>query len=146
MLHTTSVVIGVMNSAETVRMNYAAIMAIAQYPREEPDSLRIVVWHEFGTSAGTSPYYEINAQESYPIFYYTEEGQEGWRLALGDEHPEYVFEKGKKYTYSCGDNGPELVFTIYVDGTSKAPAEKQIVAQQRILKSDLMDANKIQVR
>lgn len=124
--------------------NYVTIMAIEQSTGNISGATEVVASYEFGTSAGTSSYYEINARESTPTYYYTEEGREGWYYY--DDVRTYVFEKGKKYTYSCGDDGSYLVFTIYDDGTSKAPAEKQIVAQKRILKRDLMNANKIQAR
>lgn len=113
---------------------YVTEMNIRQVPGGGTGTFVVAASYEFGTNAGTSPYYEIAAQKSYPDYYYTQEGYEGYYWALDDDNPEYYFEPNKKYTYSCGDDGENLVFTITLDGYFSAPQKPQIVAQWRVPK------------
>lgn len=102
------------------------------------DYSEVLAYHEFGTDAGVSPYYEIPTGTLIPIAYWLDDGNdpEGWYK--WNSLSSYNFEAGKKYTYSVGDE-----ITITLDGTFNAPAKSQIVAQGRIIKSKLSKLPKI---
>ncbi|MBR0065747.1 MAG: hypothetical protein IJQ06_09185 [Paludibacteraceae bacterium] len=93
----------------------------------------------FGEESGTTSYYDIPAATLSPVYFYNyitdNENNSGWYYAL-DKHT-YTFESGKSYTYTCGDDGEYLVFTITLDGSFNAPAKRQIVAQRRVHKSKM---------
>lgn len=112
---------------------YVTLMTIWQVPGGGTGSFETVASHDFGTSAGVSPYYEINAQLSFPGFYYAYDNE--YYFAFGDENPEYIFEAGYKYTYNCGDDGDYLVFSIIVDASFNAPA--RVIATRRVHKNEL---------
>ncbi len=105
--------------------------------REEDGTATTLAGYDFGEDAGTSSYYDIPSGSFTPIFYYVANTEElsGWYLALDDERT-YNFATNKKYTFSCGDDGTDYVFTITLDGTANAPAK--VVAQRRILKSEIV--------
>jgi len=69
----------------------------------------------FGTSAGTSPYYEIPPGNHKLWYYYTEPGYEGWK-----DKGLYNFQKGRKYTFTCDDDGSYLTFYVTDDGPLKS--------------------------
>lgn len=95
--------------------------------------------YEFGGNSGTSSYFEIPAGKSVPMYYDNDDSKYYYVL----DGMYYTFEAGKKYTYSCGDDGSYLTFTITVDGTFSAPEGCRVVAQRRILKSELRNQRKI---
>lgn len=93
--------------------------------------------HDFGEESGTTSYYDFPAGTLVPDYYYIsdDENYTKWYDALDDRT--YNFESGKRYTYTCGDDGEYLVFTITLDGSFSAPAKRQIVAQKRVHKSKM---------
>lgn len=93
--------------------------------------------YEFGTEAGTSSYYDIKSGKAVPTIYYVGETEEksGWAYVFDDKY--YDFVAGQKYTYTCGEDGEYLTFSMTTDGTFNAPAKSQIIAQKRIRKSDI---------
>lgn len=97
--------------------------------------------YEFGDKAGTSPYYEIPSGNKYPLFYYdvNDDEENGYYYAL-DSHS-YNFLAGKKYTFTCGDDGEFLTFAILLDGNAKAPTK--VVASGRIAKSELKKLRRV---
>ena len=109
---------------------YVTSMEICQVPGGGFGTFKVAASYEFGTDAGVSPYYDINAQVSYCQYYNSY--YDKYQFAFGDEYPEYTFEAGYKYTYSCGDDGEYLVFTITIDATFNAPAK--VVATRRVHK------------
>ena len=70
----------------------------------------------FGTSDGTSSYYEIEAGRWYPAYYYTQ--YSGDWITLNEP---YNFEANQKYTFVTSDNGEYLSFYVTKDGTWNAP-------------------------
>ena len=70
----------------------------------------------FGTSAGTSDYYEIEAGSWYPAYYYTEYSGE-WKTL----NAPYYFEPNQKYTFVTDDDGQYLTFYVTKDGAWNAP-------------------------
>lgn len=70
----------------------------------------------FGTSAGTSDYYEIEAGAWYPAYYYTEYSGE-WKTL----NAPYYFEPNQKYTFVTDDDGQYLTFYVTKDGAWNAP-------------------------
>lgn len=116
---------------------YVTEMAIRQVPGGGTGLFDEVASYEFGTDEGISPYYEIPAQESFPDYYYNDGEISGYYFAFGDENPEYTFELGRRYTYSCGDDGLYFVFTITVDGLFNAQANSSVLVRKRILKSEI---------
>ena len=70
----------------------------------------------FGTYAGTSDYYEIEAGRWYPAYYYTEFSGE-WRTV----NEPYNFEENQKYTFVTSDDGQYLAFYVTKDGAWNAP-------------------------
>lgn len=95
---------------------YITEMSIEQVPGGGTGTFIQAAVYTFGESAGTSPYYDIVAQVSYPDYYDAYHNE--WHFAFGNENPEYTFEEGKKYTYSCSKKGDSsFVFTITIDGT-----------------------------
>ena len=70
----------------------------------------------FGTYAGTSDYYEIEAGRWYPAYYYTEFSGE-WRTM----NEPYNFEENQKYTFVTSDDGQYLTFYVTKDGAWNAP-------------------------
>ena len=70
----------------------------------------------FGTYAGTSDYYEIEAGRWYPAYYYTEFSGE-WRTV----NEPYNFEENQKYTFVTSDDGQYLSFYVTKDGAWNAP-------------------------
>ena len=70
----------------------------------------------FGTYAGTSDYYEIEAGRWYPAYYYTEFSGE-WRTV----NEPYNFEENQKYTFVTSDDGQYLTFYVTKDGAWNAP-------------------------
>lgn len=115
---------------------YVTKMAIDK--EENGQYVSTVADYTFGEEEGTTSYYEIAAGTYYPSYY----DGEKWYYTLASPYS-YNFQAGKKYTYTCGDDGEYLVFSIILDGTSNSPA--RTVAQKRIRKADmraLMPMNK----
>ncbi len=112
------------------------VMAIGQVDADN-NLVQTLAEYEFGTSRGVTSYYDIPAGEHVPVLYYAADTDEdsGWYYAL-DEHF-YSFQPNKKYTYSCGDDGQYLEFTITLDGSINAPAKSKVVARMKIHKSQL---------
>ncbi len=95
-------------------------------------SENIIVYYEFGSGTGTSPYYEIPASSLVPEMYWLKDGDdpEGW-YSLGDSNNNvwtYNFEAGKKYTFSLEEDSA----FINIDGAANAPAK--IVSKNRGIK------------
>jgi hypothetical protein len=114
---------------------YVTTMSVDQFDSNNT-WVKTLAEYNFGTASGTTSYYEIPAGSWVPFYYYTYSGYEGWYKALDDPYT-FNFLADRKYTYSCGDNGEYLVFTITMDGTVNAPAQSEVVAQKRILKSQV---------
>ncbi len=95
----------------------------------------------FGTGSGTTSYYEIPAGSLYPFYYYQGDTDDdtGWYFVFDDPYT-YSFVAGKRYTFNCGDDGSYIEFSIILDGSANAPAK--VVAQKRILKSEMRKYNK----
>lgn len=98
--------------------------------------------YQFGTDAGTTSYYEIPSGLLYPLIYFVSDDDEytGWYYAL-DSPYYYDFAANKKYTFTCGDDGTNLIFSITLDGNANVPAK--IVETRRIAKSELIKLNKV---
>lgn len=99
----------------------------------------IVAYHEFGTEAGTSPYYDIAAGEYRPIAYYYDDEEveaEGWYIM--DDYAS--FEAGKKYTFTLTDDGESMEGYITLDGSMNAPVH--IVKQWKTPKSSMIKWSK----
>lgn len=96
---------------------YSAVlyMGIHQY---NGDKYVQIAEYAFGTDAGASRYFSVPSGDLYPTFYNNSYDDSdyghGWQFALGDE-VSYIFLPGKKYTYTCGNDGAHLKFTITQD-------------------------------
>ena len=118
---------------------YTRVTSMAlDYSNDDGEYIGRYSQHIFGEESGTTSYYDFPAETFTPLYYYIadDENNSGWYYALDDEHT-CNFESGKRYTYTCGDDGEYLVFTITLDGSFNAPAKKQIVAQKRVHKSKM---------
>ena len=115
---------------------YTRVLTMAIDNFENGKYIETLAEYEFGENAGTTSYYEIPSGTFYPEYYYVSDDEEnsGWYYALNEQF--YNFVANKKYTYSCGDDGTYLIFTITLDGTANTPAK--VVAQKRILKSEIV--------
>lgn len=109
---------------------YVTKMVVWQVPGGGTGSFTTAASYEFGTEAGTTQYYEVPAQKSYLGYYNSYYSEYDW--ALGEGNSEYYFEAGQKYTYSCGDDGEYLIFSITIDGTMNAP--QKVVAKRKLIK------------
>lgn len=106
----------------------------------DPNSSSILLSYDFGTIAGTSPYYEIAAGTYEPIAYQYIEGDEettGWYYINSGT---YYFEAGKKYTVTLTDDGEYVYGTVSLDGSMNAPA--RIVKQWKSPKNAMTKASK----
>ena len=74
------------------------------------------IWasYNFGTSAGTSPYYVI-PPDDYALVWYT--ANEYWEY-FDDNY--YEFKDGRKYTVTCDDDGVYFIFYVTNDGLIKS--------------------------
>jgi len=88
------------------------------------DATKMAVWdsnknplasHDFGTSAGTSPYYTISPGSHVPVVYIT--GDEKWYYLLDTPYT-YNFQTGHKYTVVLSDDGTYLTGYVKDDGGS----------------------------
>lgn len=95
---------------KTAAYDYVTQMAVKNYGGT------ILAQYNFGTNAGTSPYYEISPGWYYPMYYYTYPGNEGWYDCLTSGT--YNFQSGHKYTVTCSDDGTYLTFYVVVDSKS----------------------------
>lgn len=120
---------------------YTKVLALSIDKEENGQYIETLAEYNFGENAGTTSYYSIPPGAFCPTYCYVsdDEGNTNWYYAL-DEHI-YNFAANKRYTYTCGDDGSYLTFTITLDGNANAPA--QMVAQKRILKSDIVKAKKL---
>ena len=94
---------------------YVTRMGIYSLPMNYTTTEQLESYY-FGTYAGTSDYYEIEAGRWYPAYYYTEFSGE-WRTM----NEPYNFEENQKYTFVTSDNGQYLTFYVTKDGTWNAP-------------------------
>ena len=94
---------------------YVTRMGIYSLPMNYTTTQELVSYY-FGTSEGTSAYYEIEAGRWYPAYYYTEFSGE-WRTM----NEPYNFEENQKYTFVTSDNGQYLTFYVTKDGAWNAP-------------------------
>ena len=94
---------------------YVTWMGIYSLPMNYTTTKQLESYY-FGTSAGTSAYYEIEAGRWYPAYYYTEFSGE-WRTM----NEPYNFEENQKYTFVTSDNGQYLTFYVTKDGAWNAP-------------------------
>ena len=94
---------------------YVTQMAIYSLPVLYTTSVQLASYY-FGTSAGTSGYYEIEAGRWYPAYYYTY--YSGSWIDLDEP---YNFEANQKYTFVTSDDGQYLSFYVTKDGTWNAP-------------------------
>lgn len=121
---------------------YIPIMSIESYD-DDFYWIETVAEHAFGEEAGISSYYEIPSGKFYPMYYYYDEDnteESGYYPGL-DEPYTYNFLAGKKYTYTCSDDGEYLIFTITLDGNAKAPAK--VVSSRRVAKSKLAKQSRV---
>ena len=116
---------------------YVLAMSVEKFEGEEWVSTEAE--YEFGTAAGTTSYYDISSGVLYPMFYYDDGSDSGWYVALDSES--YNFASGKKYTFTCTDDGNYLTFSISLDGNASAPAK--VVSTKRIAKSELANMPKV---
>lgn len=94
---------------------YVTWMGIYSLPMNYTTTEQLKSYY-FGTYAGTSAYYEIEAGRWYPAYYYTEFSGE-WRTM----NEPYNFEENQKYTFVTSDNGQYLTFYVTKDGAWNAP-------------------------
>jgi hypothetical protein len=73
----------------------------------------VIAIHNFGTAAGTSPYYEIPAGSYLMGFYLTYPGQENWYSTTSS----YNFVGGRKYTVTLDNDGTNWDMEQSDDGT-----------------------------
>ena len=97
---------------------------------DEEDEL---VRHDFGESAGTSPYFDVPAGYLYPNIYYVPDGK--WYYCFSDP---YNFKAGHKYSIVCDtDDEDYFVFSVTDDGTFKSGKRTQIPVNSNIEKKVL---------
>ena len=94
---------------------YVTRMGIYSLPMNYTTTKQLLSYY-FGTSAGTSDYYEIEAGSWYPAYYYTEYSGE-WKTL----NAPYYFEPNQKYTFVTDDDGQYLTFYVTKDGAWNAP-------------------------
>ena len=94
---------------------YVTRMGIYSLPMNYTTTKQLVSYY-FGTYAGTSDYYEIEAGRWYPAYYYTEISGE-WKTL----NAPYNFEENQKYTFVTSDDGQYLTFYVTKDGAWNAP-------------------------
>ena len=94
---------------------YVTRMGIYSLPMNYTTTKQLESYY-FGTSAGTSGYYEIEAGRWYPAYYYTEYSGE-WKTL----NAPYNFEENQKYTFVTDDDGQYLTFYVTKDGAWNAP-------------------------
>lgn len=94
---------------------YVTRMGIYSLPMNYTTTKQLVSYY-FGTYAGTSDYYEIEAGRWYPAYYYTEISGE-WKTL----NAPYNFEENQKYTFVTSDDGQYLSFYVTKEGTWNAP-------------------------
>jgi len=94
---------------------YVTQMAIYSLPVLYTNSVQLVSYY-FGTSAGTSSYYDIEAGHWYPAYYYTY-----YSGSWVDLDEPYNFVANEKYTFVTSDDGQYLTFKVLYDGTWNAP-------------------------
>lgn len=94
---------------------YVTWMGIYSLPMNYTTTEQLKSYY-FGTYAGTSAYYEIEAGRWYPAYYYTEFSGE-WRTM----NEPYNFEENQMYTFVTSDNGQYLTFYVTKDGAWNAP-------------------------
>ena len=121
---------------------YTYVLAMSIEYFEDDQWVKTLAEHEFGTSSGTSSYYSIPAGQAYPMFYYSTEDESKWYMALDENY--FNFVAGKKYTYTCGDDGTYLTFNIILDGSFNSPS--RVVASKKIAKSQLATMQKLRKR
>ncbi|MCL2649466.1 MAG: DUF1566 domain-containing protein [Candidatus Azobacteroides sp.] len=96
---------------------------------------------EFGTSLGTTPYYEIPAGNYYPMYYYAYPGDEGWDFCLDNPYT-FNFQAGIKYTVVCSDDGTYLTFSVTTDGAFYAPSMRSAPLTTKLIKISKSSLNK----
>ena len=94
---------------------YVTRMGIYSLPMFYTTTEQLLSYY-FGTSAGTSDYYEIEVGSWYPAYYYTEYSGE-WKTL----NAPYYFEPNQKYTFVTDDDGQYLTFYVTKDGAWNAP-------------------------
>lgn len=94
---------------------YVTRMGIYSLPMNYTTTKQLVSYY-FGTYAGTSDYYEIEAGRWYPAYYYTEISGE-WKTL----NAPYNFEENQKYTFVTSDDGQYLSFYVTKEGAWNAP-------------------------
>ena len=94
---------------------YVTRMGIYSLPMNYTTTKQLLSYY-FGTSAGTSDYYEIEVGSWYPAYYYTEYSGE-WKTL----NAPYYFEPNQKYTFVTDDDGQYLTFYVTKDGAWNAP-------------------------
>jgi hypothetical protein len=94
---------------------YVTRMGIYSLPMNYTTTKQLVSYY-FGTYAGTSDYYEIEAGRWYPAYYYTEISGE-WKTL----NAPYNFEENQKYTFVTSDDGQYLSFYVTKEGAWSAP-------------------------
>ena len=94
---------------------YVTRMGIYSLPMNYTTTKQLESYY-FGTYAGTSDYYEIEAGRWYPAYYYTEISGE-WKTL----NAPYNFEENQKYTFVTSDDGQYLTFYVTKDGAWNAP-------------------------
>ena len=94
---------------------YVTWMGIYSLPMNYTTTKQLESYY-FGTYAGTSDYYEIEAGRWFPAYYYTEFSGE-WRTM----NEPYNFEENQKYTFVTSDDGQYLTFYVTKDGAWNAP-------------------------
>ena len=94
---------------------YVTRMGIYSLPMNYTTTKQLVSYY-FGTYAGTSDYYEIEAGRWYPAYYYTEISGE-WKTL----NAPYNFEENQKYTLVTSDDGQYLSFYVTKEGVWNAP-------------------------
>ena len=100
---------------KVLNYTYVTWMGIYSLPMNYTTTKQLESYY-FGTSAGTSGYYEIEAGRWYPAYYYTEFSGE-WKTM----NEPYNFEENQKYTFVTSDNGQYLTFYVTKDGAWNAP-------------------------
>ncbi len=106
---------------------YVTRMGIYSLPINFTSTKQLASYY-FGTSDGTSSYYEIESGSWYPAYYYTEYSGE-WKTL----NAPYYFEANQKYTFVTSDDGQYLTFYVTKDGAWNAPErlpEKRDTIQQ----------------
>ena len=94
---------------------YVTWMGIYTLPMNYTTTKQLESYY-FGTYAGTSDYYEIEAGRWYPAYFYTEFSGE-WRTV----NEPYNFEENQKYTFVTSDDGQYLSFHVTKEGAWSAP-------------------------